>query len=125
MHSEQMPPQFLGARRTISYVGKPDLIGPIVTAVRSACPEPSRCYCPYAMMTHEPLDPATACRVPQVAQGHVDSRRAIAAAMGQMKAPNLGEQGAIGCLAWAFGPAAPGIIPRRRDAHHVAQDANR
>ena len=50
-------------------------------------------------------------------------RRAIAAAMGQMKAPDLGEQGAIGCLAWAFGPAAPGIIPRRRDAHHVAQDA--
>ena len=43
--------------------------------------------------------------------------------------PNEGsgsrEQGAIGCLAWAFGPAAPGIIPRRRDAHHVAQDANR
>ena len=55
----------------------------------------------------------------------MDSRRAIAAAMGQMKAPDLGEQGAIGCLAWAFGPTAPGIIPRRRDAHHVAQDANR
>ena len=88
-------------------------------------PEPSRCYCPYAMMTHEALDAAAACRVPQVAQGRVDSRRAIAAAMGQMKAPDLGEQGAIGCLAWAFGPTAPGIIPRRRDAHHVAQDANR
>ena len=37
-------------------------------------------------MTHEALDAAAACRVPQVAQGHVDSRRAIAAAMGQMKA---------------------------------------
>ena len=54
------------------------------------------------------------------------SRKAawILGAMGQMKAPDLGEQGAIGCLAWAFGPTAPGIIPRRRDAHHVAQDAN-
>ena len=42
-----------------------------------------------------------------------------------MDPPNLGQQGTIGCLAWAFGAAAPGIIPRRRDAHHVAQDANR
>ena len=82
----------------IGTEGKPDLIGPlgsevliepvgsdgpIVTAVRSACPEPSRCYCPYAMMTHEALDAAAACRVPQVAQGRVDSRRAIAAAMGK------------------------------------------
>ena len=76
-------------------------------------------------MTHEAFDAATACRVPQAAQGHVDSRPAIAAAMGQMEAPDLGKQGAIGCLAWAFWPAAPGIIPRRRDAHDIAQDANR
>ena len=87
MHSRHMHPGPSGTRRTISYVGKPDLIGPIgsevliepvgsdgpiVTAVRSACPEPSRCYCPYAMMTHEALDAAAACRVPQVAQGHVN-----------------------------------------------------
>ena len=80
----------------ISYVGKPDLIGPvgsevliepvgsdgpIVTAVSSACPEPSRCYCPYAMMTHEALDAAAACRVPQVAQRRVDPGRTVPAAM--------------------------------------------
>ena len=51
--------------------------------------------------------------------------RTVPAAMRGMDPPNLGQQGTIGCLAWAFGPTAPGIIPRRRDAHHVAQDANR
>jgi len=34
------------------------------------------------------------------------------------------EQGAIGCLAWAFGRPRQAYT-RRRDAHHVAQDANR
>jgi hypothetical protein len=45
--------------------------------------------------------------------------------MGQMEPPDLGEQSAIGRLAWAFGPAAPSIIPRCRDAHDIAQDPNR
>ena len=45
-------------------------------------------------MAHEPRDPATARRVPQAAQGRMDSRPAIAPAMCQMEAPNLGEQGA-------------------------------
>jgi hypothetical protein len=42
-----------------------------------------------------------------------------------MEAPYLGQQSAIGRLAWAFRPATPSIIPRRRDAHDIAQDANR
>jgi hypothetical protein len=45
--------------------------------------------------------------------------------MGQMDSPDLGQQGAIGRFARAFGPAAPSIIARRRDAHHIAHDANR
>ena len=45
--------------------------------------------------------------------------------MGQMDLPDLGQQGAIGRFARAFGPAAPSIIARRRDAHHIAHDANR
>ena len=42
-----------------------------------------------------------------------------------MNSPDLGQQGAIGRFARAFGPAAPSIIARRRDAHHIAHDANR
>src|SRR5450631_1618745 len=137
-HDSQIEPSFLGW--DIGYVSKPDLIrplggeflgepvggnGPIVAAVGGACPEPARSYCLDTVMAHEPRDPATARRVPQAAQGRMDSRSAIAPAMGQMEAPDLGEQGAIGRLARAFWPAAPGIKPRRRDAHHVAQDTNR
>src|SRR5207342_3549369 len=99
--------------------------GPIVAAVRGTCPEPLRRYGPYAFATHETLDTATAHRVPQAAQGRVDSRPAIASAMGQMEPADLGKQGAIGCLARTFGPTAPNIIPCRRDAQHIAQDANR
>src|ERR1700676_4961190 len=42
-----------------------------------------------------------------------------------MDPPDLGQQGAIGHLAQTFRPATPCIIPRRRDAHHIAHDANR
>jgi hypothetical protein len=42
-----------------------------------------------------------------------------------MEALDLGEQSAIGRLVRAFRPATPSIIPRRRDAHDIAQDANR
>jgi hypothetical protein len=123
----------------MAYIGEPQLIwafggeflagpvggnGPIVAAVRGACPEPLRRYCLYAFAAHETRDPATAHRVPQAAQGRVDSRPAIASAMCQMEAPDLGEQSAIGCLARAFRPAAPSIISRRRDGHDIAQDAN-
>src|SRR5271157_1571493 len=76
-------------------------------------------------MTHEPFNAATACRVPQAAQGRMDPGYAISATMGQMDSPDLGQQGAIGRFARAFGPAAPSIIARRRDAHHIAHDANR
>jgi hypothetical protein len=63
-------------------------------AVGGACPEPARSYCLDTVMAHEPRDPATARRVPQAAQGRMDSRPAIAPAMCQMEAPDLGEQGA-------------------------------
>jgi hypothetical protein len=96
-----------------------------VAAIRGAYPKASRRYCPYAVTTHEALDAATACRVPQVMQSHVDSRCAISDTMGHMEPADLAKQGAIGCLARTFRPATPGIIPRRRDAHNVAQDANR
>jgi hypothetical protein len=130
-----MHPGPSGTWRTIGYVSEPDLIrplggrflgepvggnGPIVAAVGGACPEPARCYCLDIVMAHKTLDPATARRVPQAAQGRLVSRPAIAPAMCQMEAPDLGEQGAIGRLARAFWPAAPSIIPRRRDAHDIA-----
>ena len=76
-------------------------------------------------MTHEAFDAATARRVPLRVQGRVDPGCAISAAMCQMDPPDLGQQGAIGRLARAFRPATPGIIPRRRDAHHIAHDADR
>src|ERR1019366_8916785 len=59
------------------------------------------------------------------AQGRIDPGRAIPAAMRGMNPPDLGQQDAIGNLARAFGPATPGIIPRRRDSHYIAHDANR
>ena len=72
-HGGQIEPSFGGWH--IGYIGKPHLIwafggeilvqpvgsdGPIVTAVRGAYPEPPRRYCPYAVMTHEAFDAATA-----------------------------------------------------------------
>jgi hypothetical protein len=41
-----------------------------------------------------------------------------------MDPPDLGQQGVIGCLARTFGPAPPGIMPRRSDTHRIAHDAN-
>ena len=76
-------------------------------------------------MTHEAFNAATARRVPQAAQGRVNPGRAISSAMGQVEPADLAKQSAIGRLAWAFRAAAPGIIPRHRDAHDIAQDANR
>src|ERR1700731_4217355 len=94
-------------------------------AVGGAYPKPPWRYCPDALMTHEAFDAATAHHIPPGAQGRVDPGRAIAAAMCHMDPPDLGQQGAIGRLAQTFRPAAPGIIPRRRDTHHIAHDANR
>ncbi len=68
-------------------------------------------------------DAAAARRVPLRVQGRVNSGRAIWATMCQMDPPDLGQQGAIGRLARA--PTTSGIIARRRDAHHIAHDANR
>jgi hypothetical protein len=50
-------------------------------------------------MTHETFNAATACCVPQAAQGCMDSGYAISAAMGQMEPADLGKQDAIGRLA--------------------------
>jgi hypothetical protein len=137
-HDSQIEPSFLGW--DIGDVSEPDSIrplgdeflgepvggnGPIMAAVGGACSEPARRYCLDTVMAHEPLNPATARRVPQAAQGRMDSWPAIAPAMGQMEAPDLGEQSTIGRLARTFGPAAPSIIPCRRDAHDIAQDTNR
>ena len=65
-------------------------------AVGGAYPEPPRRYGPYALAAHKALDAATARRVPQAAQGRVDSGRATAAAMHGVEAPDLAQQGAIG-----------------------------
>ena len=126
-HDSQIEPSFLGW--DIGYVSKPDLIRPlggeflgepvggnrpIMAAVGGACPEPALCYCLDTVMAHEPLDPATARRVRQSTLVRMDSRPAIAPAMYQMEAPDLGEQGAIGRLARAFRPAAPSITPPER-----------
>jgi hypothetical protein len=77
-------------------------------------------------MTHEAFDAAaTAHLIPPGAQGRVNPGRAIAAAMCHMDPPDLSQQGEIGHLAQTFRPATPGIIPRRRDAQHIAHDPNR
>ena len=76
-------------------------------------------------MMHEAFDAATARRLPLGAQGRVDTGRAISSPMCRMDPSDLGQQGAIGHLTRAFGPATPGIIPRRRDTHRIAHDANR
>ena len=44
--------------------------------------------------------------------------------MCRMDPPDLGQQGTIGRLAMALGAAAPSIIPRRRDAQHIAHGTN-
>ena len=137
-HDGQIEPPFLGWH--IGDVGEPNLIGlpggeflvepvggdrQVVMAVRSAHPKPPWRSCPDAVMMHEAFDAATARRLPIGAQGRVDPGRAVPAAMRGMDPPDLGQQGAIGHLTRAFGPATPCIIPRRRDAHHIAHDANR
>jgi len=67
-------------------------------------------------MTHKTLDPATARRVPQAAQGRMVSRPVIASAMCQMEAPDLGEQGAIGrpCAGFLVCRAKHNTLPQRR-----------
>src|ERR1700674_2823201 len=97
----------------------------IVMAVGGAYPKPPWRYRSDALMTHEAFDAATAHHIPPGAQGRVNPGRAIAAAMGHMDPPDLGQQDAIGRLAQTIRPATPGIIPRRRDTHHIAHDANR
>jgi hypothetical protein len=77
-----------------------------------------------ALVTHEACGAAMARHISPGAQGRVDPRLTVPAAMRGMDPPDLGQQGAIGRLARTFGPATPGIIPRRRDAHHIAHDAN-
>src|ERR1700752_4717134 len=42
-----------------------------------------------------------------------------------MELADRNKEGTISCFAQTFGPAAPGIIPRRRDAQHMAHEANR
>jgi hypothetical protein len=128
-HDGQIEPPFLGWH--VGDVCEPNLIGPlggeflvepvrsdrqIVMAVGGAYSESPRRYCPDAVMTHETFDAATARRVSLRAQGRVDPGRAISPAMRGMNPPDLGQQDAIGNLAWAFGPATPGIIPRWRDS---------
>ena len=83
-HDSQIEPSFLGW--DIGDVSEPDLIrplgdeflgepvggnGPIMAAVCGACSEPARRYCLDTVMAHEPLNPATARRVPQAAQGRM------------------------------------------------------
>jgi hypothetical protein len=134
----QIEPSFRGWH--IAYIGEPNLIWPlggeflvkpvggdwqIMATIGGAEAKPPRHCRPDALMTHEAFDTATARRVPSGAQGRMDPWRAITPAMRRMKPLDLGQQGAIGCLARAFGPAAPSIIPGRRDTYDIAQDANR
>ena len=136
-HDSQIKPAFSGL--DISKISEPDLIWAsgnevliepvggdrqIMMAVRGAYPETPRHYCLDTVMAHEAFNTATARHVPQAAQGRVDSRRAITSAMSHMEPPDLTQQDAIGRLAQAFGPAAPSIIPCRRDAHDIAQGAD-
>ena len=72
--------------------------------------KPLQRYCPDAVMTHEACDAATARHISPGAQGRVDHGRAIPAAMCHMDSPDLGQQGAIGHLTRAFGPATPSIL---------------
>jgi hypothetical protein len=96
-HGGQIEPPFPGWH--VGNVGEPNLIGAfggeflvepiagnrqIVIAVRGAYPEPPRRYGPYALAAHETFDAATARPIPPGAQGRVDSRRAIPAAMCRM-----------------------------------------
>src|SRR6202045_3619101 len=137
-HDGQIEPPFFGWH--VGDVGEPNLIGPlggeflvepvwgdrqIVMAVGGAYPKPPWRYRSDALMTHEAFDAATAHHIPPGAQGRVNPGRAITAAMCHMDPPDLGQQSAIDCLAQTFRPATPGIIPRRRDTHHIAHDANR
>ena len=137
-HDGQIEPPFPGWH--VGDVGEPNLIGPlggeflvepvggdrqVVMAVRGAHQKPPWRSCPDAVMMHEAFDAATARRLPIGAQGRVDPGRAISSPMCRMDPPDLGQQGAIGHLTRAFGPATPGVIPRRRDTHRIAHDANR
>jgi hypothetical protein len=137
-HGRQVEPAFTGWHA--GNIGEPDLIGPfdseiavepvggngpIVMAVRGTHPEPPLGLCLDAMMTHEPFNAAAACLMPLGVQGRVDSGRAISPPMCRMNPLDSGQQSAIGRFAWTFRPAAPCVIPRRGNAHHIAHDSNR
>jgi hypothetical protein len=135
-HDGQIEPPFPGWHA--GDVGELNLIGPpsgeflvepagsdrqIVMAVGGAYPKPPRRYCPDAVMT---LRRSTRPRLAVCPSAHkaTSTLRAISPVMSLMDPPDLGQQGAIGRLARIISPATPGIIPRRRDAHHIAHDAN-
>ena len=96
--------------------------GPIVTAVRRACPEPSRCYCPYAMMTHEALDAAAACRVPPGAQGRVESRGAPyrpRCAVWRPRQSRSARHDWLSCVGFQAGHARHNTPPQRRPSRRT------
>src|ERR1035437_198470 len=68
--------------------------------------------------------PRLALCMPPGAQSDMDPWRAISPPMRRMDSLDLGQQSAIGRLARTFGPIAPCVIPRRRDGHHIAHEAN-
>ena len=73
-------------------------------------------------MTHEPFNAATACFMPLGVQVRMDPWRAISPPMCRLNPLDSGQQSAIGRFAWTFRPAAPCVIPRRGDAHHIDVD---
>src|ERR1700731_2310926 len=93
-------------------------------AVRGAHPKLSSHSCPDAVMTHEPFDATAARRMPLGAQGRVNPGRAVSPAMCRVDPTDLGQQGTVDRLPMALGAAAPSVIPRRRDAQHIAHGTN-
>src|ERR1700724_2556119 len=93
-------------------------------AVRGAHPKLSPHSWPDAVMTHEPFDATAARRMPLGAQGRVNPGRAVSPAMCRVDPTDLGQQGTVDRLPMAPGAAAPSVIPRRRDAQHIAHGTN-
>lgn len=124
----------------IGDVGEPDAIGcrggelllqqvrrdrQMMAAVGGARPEPAASESADAVLPHQSLDPATACRPAFRAKCGMHPGTAVAAMMPGMEAADVGEQLAVRPGSCAFRTAAPGVIAAGRDFEDPAHQSDR
>jgi len=134
----QVQPPLIG--RDVGDVRQPNLIRPggqeglveqivgnrqAMIAVGGDDPEAALGHRSNAMAMHQPLDPAAADEAPFRAQGRVDARGAVAAAVTGMDTPDSGQQRPVRRHPRALRAATPSVIAAARDFQRIAHQAHR